>query len=180
MRAQNNSPEASQEPVEYKFDEIYEQYFEYVYRLVARLAGANEAEDLCQDVFVVVHRRLDAFEGRSALKTWLFQIAYRVAGASIRKRRMRRLLALNVGAQPLPVAVRLPQSMERAEEAAALANALAKLSWKKRSVLILHEVEDWPCVLIAERLEIPINTVYTRLRSARRDLASCLAKEVKQ
>ena len=146
-------------------------HFDYVYRLVARLAGATEAEDLAQEVFVVVCRRLDGFEGRSDIKTWLFQIAYRVVGASIRKQRLRRLLAIDLKAEPHDSSTTIPRSLERAEEAQALAGALTKLSWKKRAVVILHDVEGWPCETIAERLDVPTNTVYTRLHHARKDLA---------
>lgn len=158
------------------FDEVYDENFDYVYRLVARLAGSMEAEDLAQEVFVVVCRRLDGFEGRADIKTWLFQIAYRVVGASIRKQRMRRLLALEVKAESNDLAIAIPRSLERAEQGRALAKALRKLSFNKRAVIILHDVEGWPCATIAERLGVPTNTIYTRLHHARKALAKAMRR----
>jgi len=63
------------------FEEAYEQLFDFVWRSLRRLGvPAASIDDAVQDVFVVIHRRLADFEGRSALKTWAFGIALRVAG----------------------------------------------------------------------------------------------------
>lgn len=156
------------------FDEVYAAHFDYVYRVVVRLVGRAHAEDLTQEVFAVVHRRLDEFEGRAKLTTWLFQIAYRVAGAHLRRERVRKVL---LGALLLePEAPPAAERFDRAEASAALARALERLPWKKRAVLVLHEVEEWPCELIAERMGIPVATVWSRLHHARKDLAALLAR----
>lgn len=156
------------------FDEVYEQHFDYVYRVIVRLAGRTHAEDLAQEVFAVVHRRLGEFEGRAKLTTWLFQIAYRVVGAHVRRERLRRLLASTLSLADEP---RDESSLERAEQSIALARALQRLSWKKRAVLVLHEVEEWPCELIAERMGVPVATVWTRLHHARKELAALVTRE---
>jgi RNA polymerase sigma-70 factor (ECF subfamily) len=158
------------------FDDVYEAHFDYVYRVIVRLAGRAHAEDLTQEVFAVVHRRLNEFEGRAKLTTWLFQIAYRVVGAHLRRERLRRML---LGAVPAEEAVpaAAQRGLEHAEDAAALARALGRLSWKKRAVLVLHEVEEWPGELIAERMGVPVATVWTRLHHARKELAALLARE---
>src|SRR5262245_20245633 len=65
-----------------EFSAFYEQYFAFVWRSVRRLGVADHAvDDAVQDVFVVVHRRLAEFEGRSSVRSWLFGIALRVARA---------------------------------------------------------------------------------------------------
>lgn len=160
------------------FDEVYDAHFEYVYRVVARLAGRTDAEDLTQEVFAVVHRRLAEFEGRAKLTTWLFQIAYRVVGSHRRRERLRQLLlgAVAIEREAPPAAA----GLERAEESAALARALERLPWKKRAVLVLHEVEEWPGELIAERMGIPVATVWTRLHHARKELAALLTREARR
>jgi RNA polymerase sigma-70 factor (ECF subfamily) len=147
------------------FDAVYEAHFDYVYRIVARLSGTSACEDLVQDVFLVVHRRLPEFEGRAAMTTWLFQIAYRVVGAHVRKERLRRLLARALFLE------RPEPSFQDPDRAAAVRRALESLSWKKRTVLVLFEIEGWSCDRIAEELGIPVDTVYSRLHNARRDLA---------
>ena len=159
------------------FDTVYAQQFEYVYRVIVRLAGRSHAEDLAQDVWAVVHRRLAQFEGRAKITTWLFQIAYHVVGNHIRREQVRRGFLALVG-RPVeeahePSAAR---ALEHAEDAARLTRAVAALPWKQRAVLVLHEVEGWSCETIAERLDVPVATVYTRLHHARKRLAAALGE----
>jgi len=72
---------------ETSFAQIYEEYFAFVWRSLRALGVSRSAlDDATQDVFVVVHRRLSDFEGRSSLKTWLFGIACRVAANHRRSR----------------------------------------------------------------------------------------------
>ena len=160
------------------FDEVYETHFDYTYRVVVRLAGRAHAEDLTQEVFAVVHRRLPEWEGRAKLTTWLFQIAFRVVGAHLRRERVRRLL---LGAVSDEVVDHAPATahggIEHAEQSAALARALARLPWKKRAVLVLHDVEEWSCELIAERMAIPLATVWSRLHHARKQLADEITRD---
>jgi RNA polymerase sigma-70 factor, ECF subfamily len=157
------------------FDEVYAEHFDYVYRVIVRLAGRHHAEDLAQDVWAIVHRRLPEFEGRARVTTWLFQIAYHVVGNHLRREKVRRaflgLVGRPVDVAPEPSAAR---ALERAEEATQLTRAVAALAWKQRAVLVLHEVEGWSCETIAERLGVPVATVYTRLHHARKRLAAVL------
>jgi len=152
------------------FDAIYAAEFDYVYRVVSRLVGSSEAEDLVQEVFVVVHRRLPEFRGEARITTWLFQIAYRVAGAHVRRERFRRRLSLLFGLElKSREAAQHPSGPSADGE---LVNAaLGRLSFEKRSALVLHEVEGWTCEEIAESIGIPVGTVHTRLHHARRDFA---------
>ncbi|MEZ5243449.1 MAG: RNA polymerase sigma factor, partial [Acidimicrobiales bacterium] len=62
------------------FRDVYRAHHAYVWRCLLRLGvDAATVDDAVQDVFIVVHRKLDDFEGRAAVKTWLFAIARRVA-----------------------------------------------------------------------------------------------------
>jgi RNA polymerase sigma-70 factor (ECF subfamily) len=162
------------------FDAIYDAHFAYVCRLVARLSGHADVDDLVQDVFMVVHRRLPTFEGRAQVSTWLFRIAYRVVGANIRRERrsrtLRKLLGRETGSRETPpVSLRL---LEDAEQARTVTAALDALSWKKRTVLVMFEVEEWSCQQIADALQIPVKTVHTRLHHARHDLARLLGSDL--
>src|SRR3954452_665763 len=73
------------------FDEVYDRHFRFVWR-VLRASGLPDSmvEDAAQDVFVVVHRRLSEFEGRSDIRTWLFRIARWVVTSERRKLRTKR------------------------------------------------------------------------------------------
>jgi RNA polymerase sigma-70 factor, ECF subfamily len=143
------------------FDTVYEAEFDFVYRIVSRLAGKGDIDDLVQEVFVVVHRRLSEFRGDARLTTWLFRIAYRVVGAHTRRERFRRRareLLLFEQSHPAP---------EPSDEQARVRAALAELSYERRTALVLFEVEGWTADEIARGVRVPTGTVYRRLHEAR-------------
>lgn len=158
------------------FDVVYAEHFAFVWRSLARL-GVDEAalDDAAQEVFVVVHRRLGGFEGRSAVKTWLFGIAMRVA------KDYRRWVRRKGGAEPLPVALidggASPfETSERAEAVRLLHELLSQLDEKKRVVFVLSELEQMSAPEIAETLGANLNTVYSRIRVARQEFERVLAR----
>ena len=68
------------------FEAVYREHYAFVWRSVRRLGVPDrELDDVVQEVFVIVHRRLAEFEGRSMVTTWLFGIAYRVVRDHRRK-----------------------------------------------------------------------------------------------
>jgi RNA polymerase sigma-70 factor (ECF subfamily) len=157
------------------FEEVYAQTFDFVFRTLRR-AGVPEAsvDDALQDVFVVVHRRLPEFAARSSIKTWIYGIAVNVA--SDHRRRDRR----KGGHEPLDV--RLPdgaldpaESFARAEALRELDRLLASLDADKRDVFVLAEIEQMTAPEIAEALSLNVNTVYSRLRAARREIEAAVA-----
>ncbi|HEX5099685.1 MAG TPA: sigma-70 family RNA polymerase sigma factor [Polyangiaceae bacterium] len=147
------------------FADVYAAHFAFVYRVVARLAGGGDVEDLVQEVFVVVHRRLQEFRGEARLSTWLFRIAYRTVGAHVRRERLRRrfreLLALHPPASSEATSDVLDRSRRVRE-------ALDRLSYAERSALVLFEVEGQSAAELAESFGVPVGTVYRRLHDARR------------
>ena len=162
-------------PVRFELDQVYAEHAGFVFR-VLRGMGVNEhlVADAVQDVFVVVHRRLPEFDGGAALRTWLFEIAYRVA------RDYRRKAQRAHSHEPLPAELRDagPGPAEHAERNAALRllhALLDQLDDDKRAVLVLAEIEGLTAPEIAEITGVPLNTVYTRLRRARLALSSALA-----
>jgi RNA polymerase sigma-70 factor (ECF subfamily) len=157
------------------FELVYNDYFDFVWRSLRRL-GVPEAsaDDALQDVFVVVHRRLGEFGGRSSLKTWLFGIALRVT--SDYRRRARR----KGGHEPLDEAVIDPapgpqEKAVNAEMLGLLDRALEALDDDRRAVFVLAELEQMSAPEIAEALGVKLNTVYSRLRLARQDFERALA-----
>jgi len=152
------------------FDEVYEAWFDYVFRTVRRLGVADAAvDDVVQEIFVVVHRRLPDFEGRSKLKTWLFGITFRVV------REHRRATARRArGSGPRVDDLELPsprpgpgEAAERAQAARLVRALLDELDDDKREVFVLAELEGMTAPEIAEITGAKLNTVYSRLRAAR-------------
>jgi RNA polymerase sigma-70 factor (ECF subfamily) len=152
---------------------LYREQFNFVWRSLRRL-GVPEAalEDLAQDVFMVAARRLDDFENRSSMRTWLFGIAMRVVRTRRRSewRHTRKLdeLARHRPASGDPLAQRDAQRT--------LLALLDELDDDKRAVYVLAELEGLTAVEIAEGLEANVNTVYTRLRAARLQLREAAAR----
>jgi RNA polymerase sigma-70 factor (ECF subfamily) len=163
------------------FEAVYEHEFDFVFRTLRRL-GVSEsaAEDVAQEVFVVVHRSLADFEGRSSLRTWLFGIARNLA---YRHRRAlgRRASALGGREDSLDDlsddrSRSAHEAAERSEAARTLDALLDTLDDDKREVFVLVELEEMSMPEVADALSINVNTAYTRLRSARRQFEESLAR----
>ncbi len=157
------------------FDEVYEAHFDFVWRSARRLGvPAASVDDAVQDVFVVVHRRGDTFEGRSSVRTWLFGIVAHVARAHRRRR------VLDSAADPdalIDPAARSPQAQAEAAEAMrTLYEVLDTLDDDRREVLVLVDLEEMTAPEAADALGLKLNTVYSRLRAARRDFDSEVAR----
>ena len=151
-----------------RFEELYRAHFAYVWRTLCRLGWPREeVADAAQDVFLVAFRKLEQFEQRSSLRTWLFGICYRCTLARWR-RADRHQVAPPAAVEALPD--RAPDQatvLETGQRRAVLETILEQLSVEQRAVFTLYEIEGLEGADIAEVLQIPIGTVYSRLRSAR-------------
>ncbi len=161
------------------FEVLYREHFGFVYACLLRLGvPAAAIDDAAQDVFVTVHRRLPAFEGRSALRSWLFGIVRRVAfrhrRSALRLATRRRALADEH--DPRAPAADLAASMEQAQRSALLLQALDSLDDDKRTALTLHVFEDLRGPEVAEFLGINVDTAYSRIKAARRELTRALTE----
>jgi RNA polymerase sigma-70 factor (ECF subfamily) len=152
--------------------ELYDAHFEYVYRVARRLGTPDsEAEDVVHEVFVIVYKKLDRFEG-GRLTTWLYRITANVVSERHRRRRVKNAfeaLRLWIGGEAPDDPER---SAEKASASRAVERVLERMSPKKREVFALFELEGLPGEDIAERLGCPINTVWTRLHHARKEFLS--------
>lgn len=158
----------------YTVEQAYRDHFDFVWRNVKR-RGVNEAaiDDVVQEVFLVVHRRLASFEGRSSLRSWIYAIMrrvvkdhFRAAHQRVRKNYIDEYDETTRGDSQAPDG---ESALARREGSTVLHQLLEKLSEKKREAFILAELEDMSITEIAETLGENFNTVYSRVRSARRD-----------
>lgn len=156
------------------FQAVYEAEFSFVWRLVAfRGVPAALRDDVVQEVFLVVVRKLPEFEGRSSLRAWLAGIVRKVVKDQLALRRHR-----SAGeAMPADLEDPSPSPEDRLGQRQTLAlvdGILAGLPPEQREVFILHEVEGLSGREIAEALAQNPNTVWTRLRAARRRFDAAL------
>jgi RNA polymerase sigma-70 factor (ECF subfamily) len=167
-------PPAAQRP-NVRFEDVYDDYFEFVWRSL-RLLGVNREslDDVVQDVFGTLSRQLPHFEGRSSLRTWVFGIAQYTA-ANHRRTERRKSAPLQpldddmVSAEPGPHA-----HAEAKHVADVIVEFCAELDEGRRTVFVLGLLEDVPAAEIAGLLGIPVNTVYSRVRALRHALRSRL------
>jgi RNA polymerase sigma-70 factor (ECF subfamily) len=158
------------------FEEVYDAHFAFVWRNVLnRGVPASAVDDVVQEVFLVVHRKLDTFEGRSSLRTWLAAVVRRVVKDYLQKRGNAPL------GEPLdeegPGGATGPgEALEARRAAKALDELLGQMPEAQREVFILHEIEELTGREIAEAVNANENTVHTRLRAARRIFREGLAR----
>lgn len=153
-------------------ERLFREHGPFVWRSLRRL-GLNEsdADDLCQEVFVIVFRKLQDFEQKSSMRTWLYGIAVRVALAHRRRARTQR--ELPTATLPEMVATDGPDDRLAEREARKwLDLALDTLDEKKRAVFVLYEIEQLSMNEVAQVLECPLQTAYSRLHAAREQVES--------
>jgi RNA polymerase sigma-70 factor, ECF subfamily len=155
------------------FRALYEAHVAFVWRNLRRLGVADaDVEDKVQEVFVVAHRRWKDFVDRGhGPRAWLFQIVLRVA-SDARRHRRRHPVDPDGGIAQDRQSIEAPQAsaMARKQALDLLDRALATIDMGRRAVLVLHEIEQMTAPEIARTLELPLNTVYSRLRVARIEL----------
>jgi RNA polymerase sigma-70 factor (ECF subfamily) len=150
------------------FDEVYQEHCAFVWRNVLnRGIPRSSVEDVVQEVFLVVHRKLPEFEGRSHVRTWLAMVVRRVVAGHLRRKRNK-----PVG-EPLEVdaASESQGPAEALDTKAAVSHfyeILEQMSDDQREVFVLHDVEQMTGREIAEITDTNENTIHTRLRAARR------------
>lgn len=162
---------------ELTFDDVYREFFPFVWRSARRLGVAEASlDDVVQEVFVIVHRRLHTFEGRSAVSTWLFGITLRVA-RDHRRSVARREVGNAVDPDSLRGAAPGPSELLEREQARRRLHAiLDELSDERREVFVMADLEGIPMGDVAETLGINVNTGYARLRAARQAFEAALTR----
>ena len=167
-------------PAGLTFDSVYEEYAAFVWRNARRLGvPVSAAEDVMQDVFLVVHRRLAEFQEGTSMRAWLSAILIRVVRGFWRTRQ-RKHAAIDAELEPDGTAdTKTPSPLEAAEHDAAVRELYAVLSGmneERREVLVLADVEELTAPEIAEALSVNVNTVYWRLRTARKEFERALLR----
>jgi len=152
-----------------RFEAAYRAELDWVYRTVIRLgARERDAEDLVHDVFIAFYRTIETYDPKRPLRPWLFGVAFRVVSDYRRKASFSREQpdAMPAGERP-GQALAADDSVERNEKRRLILTALEDLPIEQRAVFIGVELDETPVPDLADALQIPLNTCYSRLRLAR-------------
>jgi RNA polymerase sigma-70 factor (ECF subfamily) len=153
------------------FDELFLRYWEKLRRFfIRRLDDRSRAEELAQDIFLIVFRAASRYEPRALFRTYLYAIALRVLRAERRQARLRALLFLREPSKE-------PAAPHKGDDGLWIRDALHRLPAKDREVLMLREYDELTYVEIATVLKMRVNTVRSRLFRARQALREILASE---
>lgn len=164
------------------FDVLYDRYFEFVWSNVRRLGvPIAYVDDVTQEVFLVVHRRLGELESCASLRAWIFGVLARLAREH--RRRIARKSTLARCVEP-PIDPDVTEShgaasdelLARAQATRLLHELLESLDDDKREVFVLAELEQMTAPEIALATGANLNTIYARLRAARREIEQSAAR----
>lgn len=164
-----HSQETADAPRTERLAQLFDDHAEFLVRVVTRSVGTRDrAEDVVQRAFLIAHRKgLPDIEPDHA-RAWLYRVAMNEVQHERRSLARRTRLASSVAREPQPEAERLQDDvMVERDRARLVREIVADLPDAQREVFTLYELEEMPGQAIAEMLEIPENTVWSRLRLAR-------------
>lgn len=170
------------------FKYLFELYSDKIYRVaVGLLENEAEAEGVVQDSFLKLFQKLDQFEGRSKLSTWLYRVAYNLSIDRLRQRRPTVSMDVEDDEETLPAPVcvadwtQWPEHiLSQSEVTAELDNAIAALPEKYRIIFMLREIEELSTKEAAKIADISESAAKVRLHRARLFLREQLTESLMQ
>jgi RNA polymerase sigma-70 factor, ECF subfamily len=156
----------------------FQQELAYVYRSFRRLGTApSEVEDLAQDLFLALRRSWAEYDPDRPLRPYLFGFAFRIAAAHQRKRKREVVFGIvevdDTGPGP-------EETLQSKQRRALVLAALERIPLPRRAVLVMHELDGVPVAEVASVLSLPLFTVYSRLRKARRELEAGIRRLLRE
>src|SRR5438067_2933229 len=161
------------------FEELYQRHNRRVYSLCLRMTGnVVEAEDLAQEVFIQLFRKVGSFRGESAITTWLHRLTVNQVLMHFRKRGVRMEQTTDDGDVPVQIVkgTENPNQMPVIDRIA-LERAIDKLPPGYRAVFVLHDVEGHEHEEIAKLLGCSVGTSKSQLHKARMKLRGLLKRK---
>ena len=164
------------------FEVIYQRYHRRTYSLTLRMTNSQtEAEDLTQEVFIQLFRKIGSFRGDSAFSTWLHRLTVNQVLMHFRRRSVKNEKTSDDGEMPEQTVTGSanPGKMQIVDRIA-LKNAIAELPNGYRNVFVLHDVEGYEHEEVAGMLKISVGTSKSQLHKARLKLRGLLIKQKEQ
>jgi RNA polymerase sigma-70 factor (ECF subfamily) len=161
------------------FELIYERYHRRTYSLCLRMTNnQTEAEDLTQEVFIQLFRKIGSFRGDSAFSTWLHRLTVNQVLMHFRRRSVKNERTSDDGEMPeQAVSGTANPSKMAVIDRIALKNAISQLPNGYRNVFMLHDVEGFEHEEVARLLGISVGTSKSQLHKARLKLRGLLIKQ---
>ena len=160
------------------FELIYERYHRRTYSLCLRMTNnTTEAEDLTQEVFIQLFRKIGSFRGASAFSTWLHRLTVNQVLMHFRRRSVKNEKTSEDGEMPEQIVsgTENPNKMPIVDRIA-LNNAIAELPNGYRSVFVLHDIEGYEHEEVSRIMGISVGTSKSQLHKARLKLRGLLIK----
>ena len=159
------------------FSEIFRTYAPFAWRLLRRLGVAEgDANDVSQEVFVVVHRKLGHIVSSASVRSFVYGVCVRAASDYRRSARIRReRVCAEVPEQPATGNQHAELETRQAREL--LHAVLSRMTDQKRETFILYELEELSMIEVAEALGCPLPTAYSRLHAARAEVQAAFARQ---
>ena len=163
------------------FEDLYRKHYRRVYSICLRMTGnVAEAEDLTQEVFIQLHRKIGSFRGEAAFTTWLHRLTVNQVLMHFRKRSVRSELTTDDGEMPDSIDPETinPEAMPIVDRIG-LESAISQLPNGYRTVFVLHDVEGYEHEEIARLLGCSAGTSKSQLHKARLKLRRLLLQRAK-
>ncbi len=159
------------------FERLYQLHHRRVYSLCLRLVGnVADAEDLTQEVFLHLYRKISKFRGDSAFTTWLHRLTVNLVLMHLRRRRLNYEPMEEMELKSLLEERRADDGMARIVDRIALERALMALPTGYRTILVLHDIEGYGHEEIARMLGVTVGTTKSQLHKARLRLRRLLRR----
>ena len=159
--------------------EAYEKHAAFVGRVIQRLVGYGpHVDDILQETFIVAYKKRKEFDGRAAVTTWLYGIATRLCMRHGRGNQRFRVFTGKLAKEDHGAPARPDEEIERGQAAELVHEVLQQLPYKQREVFVLYELEELKGNEIAEMVDIPVGTVWTRLHQARKTFKRLMRRKM--
>lgn len=161
------------------FEVIYQRYHRRTFSLTLRMTGSQtEAEDLTQEVFIQLFRKIGSFRGDSAFSTWLHRLTVNQVLMHFRKRSFKNEKTTEEGEMPEQAVTGSANPNRMAVvDRIALKNAIAELPRGYKNVFVLHDVEGFEHEEVARMLGISVGTSKSQLHKARLKLRGLIIQQ---
>ena len=158
--------------VSLSFTEIFVDYASFVWRVLRHL-GVREADlpDLSQEVFVVIHKKIETYNQSSTLRSWIYGICVRIASVYRRSARIRKEVFTDAAPDEESPAQQLAD-LDNRRALEYLDSLLSELEPEKRTVYVLYELEELTMAEVTAAVNCPLSTAYSRLYTAREQIVA--------